>query len=213
MQEQAVLESDTDQPTNESDKDCEPEGPSCLHKSKKSNSILQFSMPHPLIETHGLKHFPAPLVPNFVGQTLPHRDQGDREFYCTTMLTLFKPWWSGSSLKLVNESWDEASVSHKFTGQEEKIMRNFNICYECLDQRDDFLTELKKGATAVPGWLDDEFIPHEMKQSGVLDELDHDCDAMQADEIEIDNLQSHRYHQQMKSMSLTKLIMTKLGWM
>jgi hypothetical protein len=31
------------------------------------------------------------IVPNFVGGTLPHCDQGDREYYCSTMLTLFKP--------------------------------------------------------------------------------------------------------------------------
>ncbi|KAF8231155.1 hypothetical protein L208DRAFT_1083722, partial [Tricholoma matsutake] len=67
------------------------------------------------------------LVPNSVGQMLPHHDQGDREFYCTTMLTLFKPWHSGSTLKAKDASWDEAFVAHTFTNCEEKIMKNFNI--------------------------------------------------------------------------------------
>ena len=31
------------------------------------------------------------LVPNFVGGGLPQCDQGDQEYYCSTMLTLFKP--------------------------------------------------------------------------------------------------------------------------
>ncbi|KAF8234153.1 hypothetical protein L208DRAFT_1197203, partial [Tricholoma matsutake] len=100
---------------------------------------------YPLAATHGLKSLPSPLVPNFVGQTLPCCDQGDREFYCTTMLTLFKPWETGSTLKAKDASWDEAFVAHTFTDQQERIIKNFNIQYECLDQRDDFLSELKKG--------------------------------------------------------------------
>jgi len=32
------------------------------------------------------------LIPNFAGGSLPRCDRGDREYYCTTMLTLFKPW-------------------------------------------------------------------------------------------------------------------------
>ncbi|KAF8802336.1 hypothetical protein BYT27DRAFT_7020262, partial [Phlegmacium glaucopus] len=102
---------------------------------------------HPLFETHGLKCLPSLLVPNFVGQTLPRRDQGDREFYCTTMLTLFKPWRTGSALKLMGASWDETFVAHKFTDRQEQIIRKFNMHYECLDQRDDFMSELKKGST------------------------------------------------------------------
>ncbi|KAF8230258.1 hypothetical protein L208DRAFT_1159727, partial [Tricholoma matsutake] len=107
--------------------------------------MLHFTESHPLAATHVLKSFPSPLVPNFVGQTLPRRDQGDRKFYCTTMLTLFKPWPTGSTLEAKNASWDEAFVAHVFTNQQKKIMKNFNICYECLDQKDDFLSELKKG--------------------------------------------------------------------
>ncbi|KAF8240462.1 hypothetical protein L208DRAFT_1210958, partial [Tricholoma matsutake] len=105
-----------------------------------------FTTQHPLLETHGLKHLPSPLVPNFVGQILPCCDQGDREFYCTTMLTLFKPWQSSSTLKSKGASWDETFVAHKFTDRQEKIMKIFNIQYECLDQRDNFLSKLKKGS-------------------------------------------------------------------
>ena len=32
------------------------------------------------------------LIPNFVGGGLPRHDQGDREYYCSTMLSFFKPW-------------------------------------------------------------------------------------------------------------------------
>jgi hypothetical protein len=54
------------------------------------------------------------------------------------MLTLFKPWQTGSTLKAKNASWDEAFVAHVFTDQHEMIMKNFNIHHECLDQKDDF---------------------------------------------------------------------------
>jgi hypothetical protein len=92
-------------------------------------------------------------------------------------------------------------------------MGNFNIRYECLDQRDDFLSELKKGATAVPGWINDDTIAHELHQAGLLDRLDDiPVDGLPADEIEIDDQQSQRFHQQIKSISITKLIMTCLGW-
>ena len=57
-----------------------------------AKAMLHFTANHPLFSTHGLKCLPSPLVPNFVGQTLPRCDQSDQEFYCTTMLTLFKPW-------------------------------------------------------------------------------------------------------------------------
>ena len=176
--------------------------------------VLRFSLDHPLFSTHGLKRLPSPLVPNFVGQTLPRRDQGDREFYCTTMLTLFKPWRTGTNLKTKDTSWDEAFTAHTFTSQEKQIMKNFNIRYECLDQRDDFFSELKKGATA-PGMINDDLAQaaDEMNQTAVLDhEVLPADDGMTPDDIEIDDQQSQRYKQQLKNMSITKHIMNRLGW-
>ena len=37
---------------------------------------------------------------NFLGGPLPYKDKGDPEFYCLTMLTLFKSWREASDLKL-----------------------------------------------------------------------------------------------------------------
>ena len=92
-----------------------------------AKGMLHFTADHPLFATHGLKHLPSPLVPNFVGQTLPRRDQSNREFYCTTMLTLFKPWRTGTTLKTKDASWDEAFTAHMFSKQQDQIMKNFNI--------------------------------------------------------------------------------------
>ena len=129
------------------------------------------------------------------------------------MLTLFKPWRTGTDLKTKDASWDEAFTAHTFSSQEERIMRNFNIRYECLDQRDDFFSELKKGATAAPGMIDDDpQAADEMNQTAVLDEALPADDGMAPDDIDIDDQQSQRYKQQLKNMSITKYIMNRLGW-
>ncbi|KAJ2933931.1 hypothetical protein H1R20_g3132, partial [Candolleomyces eurysporus] len=78
------------------------------------------------------------IVPNFLGPALPRRDKGDRNYYCMTMLTLFKPWRTGVDLKALDESWDEAFAGHNFSPREHQLMNNFNVRYECYDARDDF---------------------------------------------------------------------------
>ncbi|KAF9455472.1 hypothetical protein BDZ94DRAFT_1179897, partial [Collybia nuda] len=83
-------------------------------------------------------------VPNFVGGALPRCDQGDREYYSCTMLTLFKPWRTGEELKSNSETWDIAFKLHVFSNDELKLMRNFNLKYECNDARDDYYSILKK---------------------------------------------------------------------
>ncbi|EDQ98317.1 uncharacterized protein LACBIDRAFT_336072 [Laccaria bicolor S238N-H82] len=84
------------------------------------------------------------LIPNFVGGGLPRRDQGDREYYCSTMLSLFKPWRNGKDLKLEDESWDEAFCGYSFSARQLELMNNFNIKYECNDARDDYSAQMKK---------------------------------------------------------------------
>jgi hypothetical protein len=60
---------------------------------------------HPLHETHQVSISKSKiLVPNFAGGSLPRCDRGDREYYCTTMLTLFKPWRHGKNLKEDDQS-------------------------------------------------------------------------------------------------------------
>jgi len=47
---------------------------------------------HPLYDTHQVSISKLKnMIPNFVGGSLPRCDRGDREYYCATMLTLFKP--------------------------------------------------------------------------------------------------------------------------
>ena len=92
------------------------------------------------------------VVPNIVGGALPRHDQGDREHYCCAMLTIFKNWRSGKCLKNDRQSWDDAFRSHNFTENQMRLMKNFNLRYECLDTRDDFHAQLKSKSKVRGEW-------------------------------------------------------------
>jgi hypothetical protein len=76
----------------------------------KAATMYTLLKDHLLRKTHKVKFDKKEknTVPNFVGGSLPRCDQGDREYYCATMLTLFKPWRSGNFLKKENQSFDES---------------------------------------------------------------------------------------------------------
>ena len=100
---------------------------------------------HPQYQTNEVQCTPLSdlVVPNFIGGTLPRSDQGDREYYCSTMLTLFKPWRTGNDLKNANESWERAFDEYNFTATQKALMDNFNLRYECLDARDDYSAQMR----------------------------------------------------------------------
>ena len=62
--------------------------------SGKSKNIFYFQKDHPLYETHAMHFIPdnSCHIPNFSGANLSRCDQGDREYYYSSMLTIFKPW-------------------------------------------------------------------------------------------------------------------------
>ncbi|KAJ6632033.1 hypothetical protein B0H10DRAFT_1764896, partial [Mycena sp. CBHHK59/15] len=100
-----------------------------------------FLLDHPLHCSHYIccdKHKIIIVVPNFVGGSLPHIDQGDREFYCCTMLTLFKLWRSGLWLKSSLDSLDDTFSHHAFDSKALKLMQNFNVHYEFNDAHDNY---------------------------------------------------------------------------
>lgn len=86
-------------------------------------------------------------VPNFIGGSLPRRDKGDAEFYAATMLTLFKPWRSGTDLKPGSQLWSEVFDKYRFCDRYKCLMDNFNLRYECADARDDFAAQRKLMST------------------------------------------------------------------
>ncbi|KAF6765470.1 hypothetical protein DFP72DRAFT_761944, partial [Ephemerocybe angulata] len=83
-------------------------------------------------------------VPNFLGGSLPRKDHGDYQYFCQTMLAFFKPWRSHTDLKETTSNWEEAFLSHEFNDYNKKLMANFNLRYECLDERDDYHAIMKK---------------------------------------------------------------------
>jgi hypothetical protein len=93
------------------------------HRNQTRNMLLNFQKEHPLADSHGIRYVKdhASRIPNFVGKNLPRCDEGDREFYCSTMLTLFKPWRKGEDLKSVDMSWDEAFQAHPFSETETQL--------------------------------------------------------------------------------------------
>jgi len=111
-----------------------------------SNHFLYFLKEHPQSQTHYIKYTAEnhTKVPNFIGGSLPRRDQGDKDYYCSVMLSLFKPWRDGRNLRNNEESWTAAFDEHVFSIQEKKLMDNFNLRYECNDARDDFSAQAKK---------------------------------------------------------------------
>jgi hypothetical protein len=124
------------------------------HVNGSKSNVFSFLSGHPLAESHGTRCRPVEKekVPNFLGPTLPRCDQGDREFYCSVMLTLFKPWRSGLDLKMQEQTWDDAFSTYDFSTRHSDIMRNLNIRYECLDARDDFHAQLNKGDVGISSW-------------------------------------------------------------
>jgi hypothetical protein len=149
------LSSNSESTSSQDNDDVQMEiNPSRTHNDSHPAGLFSFKRGHPLYHSHGTRCISQAKahVPNFIGEILPRRDCGDREWYCSTMLCLFKPWRTGFHLKQLDESWDDAFASNTFSPRQEEIMNNFNLRYECLDARDDFHAQLKKGNVEIPGY-------------------------------------------------------------
>lgn len=144
---------------------------------------------------------------NFIGGPLPRRDQGDFEYYCRTMLTLFKPWRKGQDLKDAQQTWAEAFSLYKFKTEHQKIMNNFNLRYECLDERDDYHAILKKQSK-----LKEAKMP-----SGIQDQYDNDCDLGIDSKLEEDygdqRMLGPNTIKRVQQMIETEIMMNNAGWL
>ncbi|KAI0083664.1 hypothetical protein BDY19DRAFT_899978, partial [Irpex rosettiformis] len=115
-------------------------------RNNKSQSVdleyyrySDFLPEHPQYKTHKVQVVPEEKakVPDFIG-LLPRHDCGNREEYCMTMLTFFKPWRVGQDLKLPDQTWDNEFECYDFSQKDRDVMKYFNLRYECNDARDDF---------------------------------------------------------------------------
>ncbi|THU94618.1 hypothetical protein K435DRAFT_574622, partial [Dendrothele bispora CBS 962.96] len=118
-----------------------------IDATSNNRKFLRFKDGHPQLSTHEVycnMRRAKYIVPNFKGGQLPRKDCGDEEYYFCTMLSLFKPWRSGMDLKPFSTTWTQAFTYFKFTETHKKLMRNFNLRYECYDARDNYHAHLKK---------------------------------------------------------------------
>lgn len=183
------------------------------HKKKvtrRLNAIMRFCSEHPLSGSHGVRHVVnnAARVPNFVGANLPRRDQGDREYYCRTMLVLFKPWRRGTDLKATDQLWDEESQKHSFSKEQIRYMQNFNVRYECLDARDDYRAQMKKSDNTIIGsWV--------VNQD---EEVENDFQDVSPDNAAFDDAPTHPMDsgpinkRRMNETHAVTQMMTSMGW-
>ena len=138
-----VLQSDQEVETD-FDSDSDYSESKKVSKKDKIQEKYPFLQNHTLYEIHQASITTSnKLRPNFVGGFLPRCDKGDREYYCATMLTLFKPWRHGKEHKKKDHSVDEAFTEFKFIPCQFELMKFFNICYECNDARDYYSKLLK----------------------------------------------------------------------
>ena len=174
---------------------------------------MNFEKGHPLHDSHGVRHISknSMRVPNFAGANLPRCDQGDREYYTCTMLTLFKPWRKGTDLKGMNasESWDDSFNTYTFSEEDLRLMKIFNIRYECLDARDDYRAQMKKGLSPMFGSWDTEEFEEQLTDVPNV----YGLDATQADDSAINPHNSGPTHyKHMREMEMVNQMMTSLGW-
>src|ERR1700733_2610171 len=185
-----------------------------IPEKEKTQGKYAFLQNHPLYETHQVSiSKPKNLVPNFAGGSLPRCDRGDREYYCATMLTLFRPWRHGKNLKEDDQSWDEAFTNYKFTPCQTELMKFFNIRYECNDARDDY-SKLLKQQNATDG-----VFPHWFKgddnDNFDGDNYDDGSDLKVHEEYEADQYTSvgKKGQQRMEQMAEIQKIVTSAGWL
>ena len=148
-----------------------------------------FMDPHPQRDSHYVTSNPKSLnkVPTFLGGSLPRCDRGDREYYCATMLAMFKPWRKREDLKKDDHSWDETFSNHKFTAEQKQLMKNFNLRYECNDARDDYSAQFKQtnsSSQMSASWLTSDLLDNNDDIDFVEDYADQDFSHDQEEGID-----------------------------
>jgi hypothetical protein len=211
----------TDEPTND-DEDVDDESSDelniCneyaqnLYEDEEENH--QFMKAHPQFQTHHVRCTKEDnIVPNFLGGSLPRCDQGDREYYCLTMLTLFKPWRSGKDLKSADSTWDDTFHSHDFTSRQQELMRNFNLCYECVDARDDYSAKLKKDeeeSGLFPSWASSDILK-DLEQSTFVEYDDDNPDISTEESMYVEP--SLKHIKKLEEMNQMEDVVQNAGWL
>ena len=203
---------------NNSDSDADkllinPGVPQYAYESR--TEVYAFMDQHPQYHTHQIHFLPNNkyIVPNFMGGILPRYDQGDHEYYCLTMLSLFKPWRSGKDLKCENQTWNEAFNIYSFTTDQKILMKNFNVRYECNDARDDYSAQKNKEDNNEPQSYWENHT--EMDHLNITDEMDYDD---QDNDHALDDTDDYltpcdKYLKKLEQMREIEEIIRNAGWL
>ncbi|KAL1727717.1 hypothetical protein EV714DRAFT_167622, partial [Schizophyllum commune] len=187
--------------------DGEQKSPIAINRRPPYESFLDT---HPQHASHHVWCDPSKrdyMVPNFVGGAIPRNDQGDREYYCATMLTLFVPWRRGRDLKSESSSWDSAFKSYDFKVRHRQLIENFNLRYECADARDDFHNELKKKkrAAAINLAVDED---SDLEEDGVGQSYGEDLDI----DVPIDGETGPNWNRIYQTVETARTYADVTGW-
>ncbi|EFI28054.1 hypothetical protein CC1G_14080 [Coprinopsis cinerea okayama7 len=181
----------------------------------------RFLPEHPQCDSHHVKFDPLSSthkVPNFMGGALPRKDQGDVNYYYVTMLTIFKPWRTPADLKLSTQTWKDAFDSFSFTTEHKIMMSNFNVRYECLDERDDYhkiLKQKRKEATNVrlfnpfKGFEEDETDDGEVE--ALMKELMDKISAVDCSDIQL--ISGYKSKRNDRDKMKARAILERLNWL
>ncbi|TFK50562.1 hypothetical protein OE88DRAFT_1631450, partial [Heliocybe sulcata] len=181
---------------------------------KIDHQELTFLPGHPQHGSHyvTLTQESSALVPNFIGGSLPRRDTGNREFYCVTMLTLFKPWKTGLDLKSEDDSWDDTFSCYHFTSRQKELLSFFNTKYECYDARDDYSRQRKAGISGIPTLHNKELLQHLGIDGDQEDELDYAEYAQHPEASQYDKL-GNQTLKHLREMNEMESILKGAGWL
>ena len=114
-------------------------------------------------------------------------------------------------LKRSDQSWDNAFTSHVFTPHQCELMDNFNLWYECLDGRDNFHTQMRKGA-GVATSLDSDTCNEMDQPEGVSFDGEQGSSDMPIEEITVSNTISPRQRRMLNFAKEMTDIMQQQGW-
>ncbi|KAJ8507304.1 hypothetical protein ONZ45_g10312 [Pleurotus djamor] len=128
------------------------------------------------------------------------------------MLTLFRPWRSGSDLKSAEQTFEDAFDAYKFDAKHLRVMDNFHLRYECLDSRDDFRKEQRDIAATIPSsWLEAE--PEIIDELAGIDGMDSRQNQEQL-KVEIDEMliPTSRVSRRLEETRAMKQLLITAGW-
>ena len=171
---------------------------------------------HPQHNTHHILLHKSNIkrIPDFIGGSLPCIDKAENDFYWCTMLTFFKPWRNGSDLKNHDDSWKHTFSEYKFSDEQKRIMKFFNIRYECYDARDDFSAQ-RKLSKSDPHYQWNCYKQYPDDSNDFIEKLYMNENVDEINDTFLNNIDEHGplYIKRIDQMNSAENIAIKAGWL